>query len=280
MTRGLPARPNTGARGLATSWPGEVPGRVPFLRRNLFMRQTCTAPSGPMMRVEKPAEPLTDYERYLRIPELLALQKPVEDRAHRDELLFQVEHQSAELWFKLILSDLHDAGALMEQDKPLEAERLFERAARVMALLTEQILILTTMSPWDYHAIRLKLARGSGAESPGFRGLLTEPRALWPKFEALLKRRNVALDDVYVHYHEHYDAFRLAEGMTDFDMRLQVWRLTHLTFIKRVIGRDVMSLKGYSVHDLEAAMGQQVYPELWAVRNRLTNKAGTSPSYG
>jgi tryptophan 2,3-dioxygenase len=231
------------------------------------------------MRAESPPSGTTDYERYLRVPELLSLQKPRADMAHRDELLFQVEHQTAELWFKVVLSDLRDAGHLMDQDKPLEAERLFERSARVMTLLTEQILILTTMAPWDYHAIRLKLARGSGAESPGFRGLLTEPKELWTKFEALLKRRAVGLDEVYERYHDHYDVFRLAEGMTDFDMRVQVWRLTHVTFIKRVIGRDVTSLKGYSVHDLEAAMGQQLYPELWAVRNRLTNKAGTSPSY-
>ncbi|HEV8360844.1 MAG TPA: tryptophan 2,3-dioxygenase family protein [Candidatus Thermoplasmatota archaeon] len=232
------------------------------------------------MRFERPAVETTDYERYLRVPELLALQKPPEERAHRDELLFQVEHQSAELWFKLILSDMANAGELMDANQPLEAERLFERAARVMALLTEQILILTTMAPWDYHTIRLKLGRGSGAESPGFRALLVEPKALWPKFEALLQRRNVGLDAVYVSFHDHYDLFRLAEGMTDFDMRFQVWRLTHLTFIKRVIGRDVTSLKGYSVHQLEEAMGQQIWPELWAVRNRLTERAGTSPSYG
>ena len=232
------------------------------------------------MRFERPGAPeVTDYERYLRVPELLALQKPRSDRAHRDELLFQVEHQTAELWFKLILEDLHDAGDLIDQDKPLEAERLFERAAKVMSILTEQILVLTTMAPWDYHAIRLKLGRGSGAESPGFRGLLQEPRELWPRFEALLKRRNVDLDTVYVDYHAHYDVFRLAEGMTDFDMRFQVWRLNHVTFIKRVIGRDVKSLKGYSVHELEQAMGAQIYPELWKVRNRLTDRAGTSPSY-
>lgn len=233
------------------------------------------------MRFEKPAADaqLTDYERYLRVPELLSLQKPRAEMAHRDELLFQVEHQTAELWFKLILSDLRDAGELVDSGKPLEAEGLFARAARVMTLLTEQILVLTTMAPWDYHAIRLKLGRGSGAESPGFRGLLTEPAKLWPKVEATLKARGVSIDDVYERYHDHYDVFRLCEAMTDFDMRFQVWRLTHVTFIKRVIGRDVKSLKGYSVHELESAMGQQLYPELWAVRNRLTTKAGTSPDY-
>ncbi|MCA1812891.1 MAG: hypothetical protein LC624_02935 [Halobacteriales archaeon] len=229
-----------------------------------------------------PGSGATDYERYLRVAELLSLQKPRELRAHRDELLFQIEHQTAELWFKQITEDLHDAGQLIDEGKVLEAERLLERGAQVIRILTEQILILTTMSPWDYHTIRLKLGRGSGAESPGFRQLMTAPRDLWPKYEAQLAKRKVTLEDVYVHFHEHYDLFRLAEAMTDFDMRFQVWRLNHVTFIKRVIGRDVMSLKGYSVHELESAMGMQLYPELWKVRNALTNRAGTSPhgSYG
>jgi tryptophan 2,3-dioxygenase len=224
-----------------------------------------------------PGSAPTDYERYLRVPELLALQKPREQRAHRDELLFQVEHQTAELWFKLITDDLADAARLIEQGRLLEAERLVERGTQVLRILTEQILILTTMSPWDYHTIRLKLGRGSGAESPGFRALMTVPRDLWPRFEAQRARRKVSLEDLYVHFHDHYDLFRLAEAMTDFDMRFQVWRLNHLTFIKRVIGRDVTSLKGYSVHELEQAMGFQLYPELWKVRNALTDRAGTSP---
>ena len=43
----------------------------------------------------------SDYERYLRTDELLALQKTPEEQAHRDELLFQTVHQASELWLKL-----------------------------------------------------------------------------------------------------------------------------------------------------------------------------------
>ena len=43
----------------------------------------------------------SDYERYLRTDELLALQKTPDERAHHDELLFQTVHQSSELWLKL-----------------------------------------------------------------------------------------------------------------------------------------------------------------------------------
>ena len=48
----------------------------------------------------------SDYERYLRTDELLALQKGPEERVHRDELLFQTVHQSSELWLKLAVAEV------------------------------------------------------------------------------------------------------------------------------------------------------------------------------
>ncbi len=53
-----------------------------------------------------PGQGGSDYERYLRTDELLALQKTPEQRAHHDELLFQTTHQSSELWLKLGGEDL------------------------------------------------------------------------------------------------------------------------------------------------------------------------------
>ena len=51
----------------------------------------------------------SDYERYLRTDELLALQKTPEEWVHRDELLFQTVHQSSELWLKLASSEVEEA---------------------------------------------------------------------------------------------------------------------------------------------------------------------------
>ena len=66
----------------------------------------------------------SDYERYLRTDELLALQKTPEERAHHDELLFQTVHQSSELWLKL-------AGEEMElaTDAPRARARSLPRCA-------------------------------------------------------------------------------------------------------------------------------------------------------
>ena len=57
----------------------------------------------------------SDYERYLNTDQLLGLQKGPDEWVHRDELLFQVTHQSSELWLKLAASDTGEAVQLIEQ---------------------------------------------------------------------------------------------------------------------------------------------------------------------
>ena len=59
----------------------------------------------PLNRPILPGEARSDYERYLNTEELLGLQKGPDEWVHRDELLFQVVHQSSELWLKLAASD-------------------------------------------------------------------------------------------------------------------------------------------------------------------------------
>ena len=69
----------------------------------------------------------TDYERYLNTEELLRLQKSPDEWVHRDELLFQVVHQSSELWLKLATSDVEAVPAKVIV-APLE-QRDLDRAA-------------------------------------------------------------------------------------------------------------------------------------------------------
>ena len=63
-----------------------------------------------------PGEAATDYERYLRTDELLALQKPVDVMAHRDELLFQIIHQTSELWLKLASVEVETASERLDAE--------------------------------------------------------------------------------------------------------------------------------------------------------------------
>src|SRR5256885_2035373 len=115
----------------------------------------------------------TDYERYIRVPELLELVKPAELLAHPEERLFQTTHQAAELWLHHIDYEIGRVVELLRGDQVAHAADLLERSTRIINLLRQQIVILETMAPADYHVIRTtSLGRGSGQESPGFAKLL------------------------------------------------------------------------------------------------------------
>ncbi|MDQ2894809.1 MAG: tryptophan 2,3-dioxygenase family protein, partial [Actinomycetota bacterium] len=67
-------------------------------------------PNGPVL----PGPGASDYERYLRTDELLALQREPAQQLHRDELLFQTVHQSSELWLKLACAEVQQAAELID----------------------------------------------------------------------------------------------------------------------------------------------------------------------
>jgi tryptophan 2,3-dioxygenase len=225
-----------------------------------------------------PGEGATDYERYLNIPMLLRAQKEKGKLAHRDEYLFQITHQTSELWFHQVLWDFEEMLRLIAQDRPLEAARLARRDARIVQLATDGLHVLETMIVWDYHVIRLALGKGSGQESPGFNGIVREAPKLETAYLDLLKRRGVGMYDVVTSYREHFDLLELGDALVDFDMYFHLWRQNHLAFVKRMIGPGQRSVKGYSVEALEKhILGQFFFPELLAVRDDMTLRAGTSP---
>ena len=127
------------------------------------------------MAVEDYSEPVlpgagaSDYERYLRTDELLALQPGPDGWAHRDELLFTTVHQSSELWLKLAWNEVEEATRLLEGGELAPAIRLLRRASLCLQYVTGQLDMLEQMSPWEYQVIRKKLGHGSGFDSPGFR---------------------------------------------------------------------------------------------------------------
>ena len=218
----------------------------------------------------------TDYERYMNVAALLRLQKPEDERVHHDELMFQTVHQTFEIWCKLVLFEMRAVADLLDQDQVVRAVPLLRRCVDVIRVNTEAMHVLETMTPMDFHVIRAALGQGSGAESPGFRNILHEAPRLWPHVESLLDRRSTDLRTAYVKQ-DDAELVLLLEALTDLDMFFHIWRLNHLAMVKRVIGRDVKSLKGYAVHQLEHDVQQTLWPPLWKVRNEITQIAGTSP---
>ena len=220
----------------------------------------------------------SDYERYVRVPELLELQKPVDKLVNPDEALFQTTHQAAELWLHHIDYETDRVAVHLDQDEAAPAADLLHRCRILIDLLREQIVILETMAPVDYHAFRVaSLGRGSGQESPGFQRLLEAGGKIWPRFQALLSRRSVTVLEIERTPRSHDDLFRLVQAMLDYDEAFLKWRFTHMRLAFRVIGDRVLSLKGVPAAQLEAGTREPMFPELWAAISALT--AEYKPTY-
>jgi tryptophan 2,3-dioxygenase len=215
----------------------------------------------------------SDYERYVRVPELLELQKPIDQLSNPEERLFQVMHQTAELWLHHIDYEVDRAAAYLDGDQIHLASDLLHRCRMIVDLLREQIVILETMAPADYHVLRItSLGRGSGQESPGFHRLLTVGKKLWPRFQELLARRGLSVIEIERAPREHYELFRLVQALLDYDEAFLKWRFTHMRLAFRIIGDRVMSLKNVPAAQLEAGTREPLFPELWAAISALTSE--------
>ena len=220
----------------------------------------------------------TDYERYVRVPELLELQKPVDLLSNPEERLFQTTHQAAELWLHHVDYEVDRAVALIDEDEIAHAADLMHRCRLIIDLLREQIVILETMAPVDYHAIRVSsLGRGSGQESPGFNKLLDVGKRLWPRFKEAMARHAVSVIELERAPREHHELFRLLQALMDYDEAFLKWRFTHMRLAFRIIGDRVLSLKGVPAAQLEGGTREPLFPELWSAISELT--AEHKPSY-
>jgi tryptophan 2,3-dioxygenase len=214
--------------------------------------------------------PLTDYEKYIRTDELLALQKAPDALTCHDELQFQVVHQAHELYMKLVEHELRFVCSLLAADQPARAITTLKRVAAVQRVLLHSVDLLDTMAPTDYMTIRTGLGRGSGQESPGFRTMLRLPGELvWPAFAAFLEKCGVSLRQIYDQPHDHHQLFQLTEGLVDYDQLLQTWRQRHLMLVYRIIGTGTPSLKGKHSDLLSHGMKQRFFPKLWDVRDEV-----------
>jgi tryptophan 2,3-dioxygenase len=218
-------------------------------------------------------EGASDYERYLRTDELLALQKPAEEQAHRDELLFQTVHQASELWLKLAWTEVEEATRLVERDELPAAERLLRRSVLCLDYVVKQLDMLEEMSPWEYQAVRKVLGHGSGFDSPGFREIRRVTPPLGQALSARLREAGLTVVELYRHGREHEDLYRLAESLIAWDERISLWRMRHYLVVARVIGDQVVGTQGTPVELLGSLIKQRFYPELWQARNRLTELA-------
>lgn len=215
-----------------------------------------------------PGEGDTDYARYMRTDALLDLQRRPEEVVHRDELLFQVAHQSTELWLKLAVAELTEAIARIDAGEPAPAELLLARATLAVRLVTDQLEMLGHLSPADFQALQPVLGNGSGAESPGWRLAQAASRKLGQAFVRFLAERETDLVTLYSGQPSD-PVYRLAEAMVEWDDRISLWRVRHYKIALRVGSHGVIGTTGSPAAMLAKLIDHRFFPDLWQVRATL-----------
>ena len=111
------------------------------------------------------------YGRYLALDDLLAAQHPLSSPQHHDELLFIIQHQTSELWLKLVLHELRSACELLAADELGSALKRIARVKHIQEAMTQQWSVLATLTPTEYSEFRGALGTSSGFQSYQYRAV-------------------------------------------------------------------------------------------------------------
>lgn len=109
----------------------------------------------------------TDYAGYLGLDTLLSAQNPKSNQ--HDEMLFIIQHQTSELWMKLVVHELRFAVEYVKKDDLEPSFKVLSRVKQIMRMMFEQWAVLETMTPSDYALFRKALGRASGFQSHQYR---------------------------------------------------------------------------------------------------------------
>ncbi|GAB3045993.1 tryptophan 2,3-dioxygenase [Sediminivirga luteola] len=138
------------------------------------------------------------YGSYLDLQRLLTAQHPVSRPEHHDELLFIIQHQTTELWFKLVIHELESACRLIREDSLQPALKSIARVKHIQRTLTEQWSVLATLTPSEYVEFRDFLGNASGFQSWQYRAvefvLGNKNRGMLDVFDADPQARAVLAD--------------------------------------------------------------------------------------
>ena len=197
--------------------------------------------------------------------------------------MFQILHQSQELWLKCIAFEVANLIEEVDGDAAFGALSALDRIVMMQRNLQEQIRVLFTLSPDRFQTIRRSLGNGSGLESPGYNQVLTAADAAGEALGRLIARRGTSLLDIYRAPERCPDIHRVAERFVDWDGAFQAWLMEHFTLVRRTLGvdRTVKALDGFPTVALGARMMRPLFAELWQIRVEMnktwTREGGYAP---
>jgi tryptophan 2,3-dioxygenase len=133
------------------------------------------------------------YGDYLGLDQILNAQHP--RSPNHNEMLFIIQHQTSELWMKLMLHEMQAVRTQMRAGDLPPAFKMLARVARIMDQLVHAWDVLATMTPPEYTAIRPYLGASSGFQSYQYREL-----------EFILGNKNRNMLAVHEKHPEHHAA--------------------------------------------------------------------------
>ncbi|MBS0187238.1 MAG: tryptophan 2,3-dioxygenase [Planctomycetes bacterium] len=167
-----------------------------------------------------------DYATYLGLDRLLSAQRPLSSPEHHDETLFIIQHQTTELWFKLVIHELREAMRLVAADQLEPSFKILARVKHIQQQLLGQWSVLATLTPTEYVQFRHVLGPASGIQSYQNRLI-----------EYLLGNREARFVEVFKHQPEVYktlnDALRAPSLYDEF--------LRHLARRGMPVPQDVLN---------------------------------------
>jgi tryptophan 2,3-dioxygenase len=234
------------------------------------------------------------YGDYLDLDRLLGAQHP--KSPHHNETLFIIQHQTTELWLKLVIHELKAAMAQIDRDELAPAFKMLARVSRIMAQLIQAWDVLATLTPSEYMDFRAALGRSSGFQSHQFRAVefllgnkrremlapfrhksaihaelkaLLEAPSIYDRAIALLARRGLAIDKSALKrdWSETYRADASVEAAW-----MTVYRDTARHFDLYELGEELV--------DLEDFFRQWRFRHVTTVERIIGGKPGTGGTAG
>jgi tryptophan 2,3-dioxygenase len=246
------------------------------------------------------------YGDYLGLGQILTAQHP--RSPDHNEMLFIVQHQTSELWIKLMLHEMQAVRAHMKADNLEPAFKMLARVARIMDQLVHAWDVLATMTPSEYSAIRpqyraLEFMLGNKNPNmlavhetvPDAHAVLKkelETPSIYDEAIHLLARSGFAIDParlardctqpttpdesvkeawlkVYQAPEQHWALYQLAEKLVDLETAFRFWRFRHVTTVERIIGFKTGTGGTAGVSYLRKMLDVVLFPELFALRTAL-----------
>jgi tryptophan 2,3-dioxygenase len=246
------------------------------------------------------------YNKYLKVPDVIALQECLSDPVSHDELLFIIIHQTYELWFKQLLHEIDATIGWLGEGRVFRANHSLRVVAEVEKILVAQIHILETMAPIGFLEFRDRLNPASGFQSMQFRelefasgakdeGLLRtfenddyaytrlkrrlDSPSLADAFWALLENngfdvagedaRIAAIVEIIGHPEKYAEIYLLQDLLIEHDKFVALWRSHHVLMVERMLGAKRGTGGSDGAAYLKTTLSKRFFPELWSARTHL-----------